>query len=130
MGLAGARFDRRIVYGASLDFRHAGGNADDHARLGHDRESFMHFADEVVQHQLGDIEVADHTVLQRPHRDDIRGRAAHHPLGIGADRERPLGLGVNRHDRRLVDDDTLAANEDKGIRRTEVDADVTGEHDP
>ena len=41
--------------------------------------------DEVAEHRLGDLEVGDHAVLERPHRVDRRRRAPEHLLGLGAD---------------------------------------------
>jgi hypothetical protein len=46
----------------------------------------VHFRDEVLQHLLGDEEVGDDAILQRPYRGDVSGRPAEHPFGIEADR--------------------------------------------
>ena len=55
------------------------------------------------------------------------GRAAHHPLRLGADGEHPLGLGVDRDDRRLGDHDPPVADVDERVGRAEVDPDIAGE---
>jgi hypothetical protein len=91
------------------------------------RETIVHLLDEVAQHLLGDLEVADDAVLERSNRDDVRGGAAHHPLRLGADGEDLSRLEVLRHHRRLADDDALAAHVDERVRRAEVHADVSRE---
>ena len=83
--------------------------------------------DEVLDHLLGHVEVADDAVAQRPDRDDVGRRPADHPLGLGADGQDPLGLGVDRHDRRLAHDDPAIADVDQGVGGPEVDPDVAGE---
>ena len=45
-----------------------------------------HLADEVAQHRLGDVEVRDHPVAQRPRGRDRRRRTTDHSLCIGPDR--------------------------------------------
>ena len=58
----------------------------------------VHLVDEVLDHLLGDVEVADDAVTERPDRDDVGGRPADHALRLGADREHPLGPRVDRDD--------------------------------
>ncbi len=71
--LARAGAQRRLLDGAALDSGDAGRDADDHARV---REAVLvHLLDEVPQHLLGDVEVGDDPVLQRPDRVDRAGRA-------------------------------------------------------
>jgi hypothetical protein len=48
----------------------------------------VHLLDEVAEHLLADLEVGDDAVLQRPDGLDVAGRAADHPLGLGAHGER------------------------------------------
>ena len=50
--------------------------------------ALVHRLDEVAQHPLGDIEVGDDTVLQRPDRHDVPRRPADHPFRLAADRKR------------------------------------------
>ena len=57
----------------------------------------------------------------------LPGRAAEHVLGVLADRLDPAVDLVDGHDRRLVDDDALAARVDAGIGRAQVDGQVTRE---
>src|SRR5579871_4911111 len=128
MRLAGAGFDCGIMHCASLNFGDARWNTDHHARLWHDRETFVHLPDEVVQHQLGDIEIADDTVFEWPNRDDIRRRSANHAFGIRAYGQRSFCLGVDRDHRGLVDNNALTANQHERVRGPEIDADVTGKH--
>ena len=56
------------------------------------------------------------------------GRAADHPLGLGADGDGAAVLDVDGHDRRLVQHDALAAHVDERVGRAEVDRHVAA-HD-
>jgi len=118
------------LHGALLDLGHTGGDADDDARTREQRDAVVHLVDEVLEHVLGDVEVADDAVLQRPDRDDVLRRAAEHPLGLGTDREDRAGLQVLRDDGRLADHDAATADVHERVRRAEVDADITGEQSP
>jgi hypothetical protein len=42
----------------------------------------MRLVDEVLDHLLGDVDVGDHAVAQRPDGLDVVGRLAHHQLGV------------------------------------------------
>ena len=89
--------------------------------------SVVHLVDEVPDHLLGDVEVADDAVAQRPDGNDVRGSPPDHALRLGADGEDALGSGVHGHHRRLADDDAAVADGDEGVRRAEIDADVVTE---
>ena len=54
--------------------------------------------DEIGEHLLGDLEVGDDAVLQRPDRDDMAWRATEHFLGLAAHRFDLLGLLVDGND--------------------------------
>ena len=73
--------------------------------------------DEVGQHALGDLEVGDDAVLHRLDRHDVAWRPTDHLFGLSADRLDPTVQLVDRHDRRLVDDNPLAAGIDAGVLR-------------
>src|SRR5258705_224361 len=113
---------------ALLGLGHTGWDRDDHARSREEERTLVHLADEVVEHLLGDVEVADDAVLQRTDGDDARGGSSDHSLGLGTNREdltRALILG---DDRRLGDHDAAPAHMHERVRRAEIDADVAGEH--
>ena len=57
----------------------------------------------------------------------LAGRPADHPLGLRADRQDPLRLGVDGHDGRLAHDDPAVADVDQRVGCPEVDPDVAGE---
>ena len=57
----------------------------------------------------------------------LPGVRPEHLLRLGADRLDPAGDLVDRDDRRLADDDALAAREDAGVGGAEVDGEVVGE---
>jgi hypothetical protein len=88
----------------------------------------MHLRNEVVEHLLRDVEVGDHTVLQRADGDDVARRASEHGLGLVPHRQdRVVGL-VDRDDRRLVEHDALAAHVDQRVGGAEIDGEIVGEH--
>ena len=127
-GLLGRFLDR-----AALDLGRAAGHAHQHARARPQEARLVHLADEVLEHLLGVGEVGDDAVLHRPDRGDVAGRAAEHPLGLGADRRdraRAADHAVlaHRDHRRLVEHDALAAHVDQGVGRAQVDGQVVGEH--
>ena len=77
----------------------------------------------MLQHLLGDGEVSDHAVAQRPYGADIAGRAAQHFLGFlahGLDALAATGLGADGHHRRLIQDDALVADENQGIGGAQI----------
>jgi hypothetical protein len=84
----------------------------------------VHLLDEVPQHLLGDVEVGDDAVLERPDRGDRPGRAAEHALRLDADRVHLAGALVDRDDGRLGEDDAAAAHVDERVRGAEVDRHV------
>ena len=124
---ARAGVDRRIAHGALLDLGHARRDADQDPRARDASVSVVHLVDEVADHLLGDVEVADDAVAQRPDGDDVRRRAADHPLRLGADGEDALRAGVHGHDARLADDDPAIPDGDERVGRAEVDPDVVTE---
>ena len=86
----------------------------------------MRFADEMLDHLLGDLEVGDDARPQRPDGLNILGRLAHHQLGVVTDRLDLLDTvdGFDGNNRRFVEDDAAAANVDEGVGGSEVDRHV------
>ena len=123
--LAGAGVLGGVLHGALLDAGDARRHADDHARLV--PLAGVHPLDEVAEHLLADLEVGDDAVLQGPDGLDVVGRAAHHPLGLEADGDGLAVVDVDRHDRRLVEDDALATDVDQRVGGAEVDREVAAE---
>ena len=76
--------------------------------------------DEVAEHLLGDVEVGDHAVLQRPDRGDRPGRATEHALGLDADRVDLAGALVDRDDRRLAEHDAAPTHVHERVRGAQV----------
>ena len=124
---AGAGVERGVADGPLLDLGDARRDAQQHPRPGDHADPVVDLVDEVLDHLLGHVEVADDAVAQRPDRDDVGRRPADHPLGLGADRQHALGLGVDRDDGRLAHDDAAVADVDERVGRPEVDPDVAGE---
>ena len=112
-----------LLHGALLDAGDAARHGDDDARLGHPGAP-VHLLDEVPEHPLGDVEVGDHAVLERPDRHDVARGAADHPFGLDPDGDDLAVVGVERHHARLVQDDPPAAHVHQGVGGTEVDRHV------
>ena len=124
---AGPGVEGRVADGALLDLGHARRDAEQHPRPRDEPDPVVDPVHEVLDHLLGDVEVADDAVAQRADRDDVGRRPADHPLGLGADGQDALGLGVDGDDGRLAHDDAAVADMDEGVGGPEVDADVAGE---
>ena len=101
----------------------SGRHADDDARA-HPDVAVVGLLDEVGQHLFGDVEVGDDAILHRLDRDDVAGRAAQHLLRFATDGFDAAVDLVDRHDRRLVDDDAAAFRIDAGIGRPEIDRQI------
>src|SRR3546814_14897241 len=67
-------------------------HADDDLWAG-EAAAIVHLADKVLDHLLGDFEIRDDAVAQRPDRHDVAGRAAEHHLGLVADRSEERRVG-------------------------------------
>src|ERR1044072_752279 len=112
--LAGAGGRARLLDRALLDARHAGGHADDDARM---RPAvLMDLLDEVAQHLLRHVEVGDDAVLQRADRRDRPRRAAEHPLRLDPHGVHFAAARVDRDDRRLGQPHAAPAPVDEGVR--------------
>ena len=81
---------------------------------------------EMPQHRLGHFEIRDDAVLQRPHGDDVGGRAAEHPLGFVADRQHLVRARLHRDHRRFAQNDALILDVNQRVGRAEIDPDVAG----
>ena len=84
--------------------------------------------DEMLDHLLGDLEVVDHAVSERPEGLNVVRRLADDDLGVGAycpDASNPI-RGLDRNNGRLVDHDPLSRRVDKGIGGPKVHCDGPG----
>jgi len=120
---------RGVGHRALLDFGHARRNSEHHARVAHVPRPIVRAGDEMTNHLLGVLEVRDHAVAQRTHRDDVGGRATEHSSGFSPDGEHLAGALAHCNDRWLVDDDAAPADVHQGVGGPEVDAHV-GRPDP
>ena len=84
----------------------------------------VHLLDEVAEHLLGDVEVGDDAVLERPDRRDRARRAAEHALRLDADGVDVARALVDRDDGRLGEHDAAAAHVDERVGGAEVDGHV------
>src|ERR1700733_1333605 len=122
VGAAGAGREAGLLDRAFLDPGNPGGDTDDDARTGEAVGAGR--LDEVAQHLLGNLEVGDDTVLERPDRGYRARRASQHPLRLAPDRGDVAGARVDRHHRRLREHNSPAADVDKGVSRAQVDSHV------
>ena len=88
----------------------------------------MHLVDEMPQHRLGDLEVRNDPVLQRPDGHDVAGGAPEHPLRLVAHGQHVIRPRPHRHHRGLAQDDAVIFYINQGVRRPEIDADIVREH--
>ena len=91
----------------------------------------MHLANEVLQHLLGDIEIGNDAVLQRPDGGDVARSAAKHALGLDAHRLDHLaavgaGTVADGHYRRLLQHDAASTHRNQRVGRAKVDGQVAG----
>src|SRR3954469_14894908 len=120
--LTGAGAQARLLDRPLLDPGHTGGDADDDARMS--PAVLVHLLNEVPQHLLCDIEVGDHTVLERADRGDGAGRAAEHALGLDPDGMDLARAAVDRDHAGLREDNAAAAHVDERVRGSEIDGHI------
>ena len=118
-----ARFHGRLNDRALFDLRHAGRHADDHAGL--DERKFADFFEELVEHFLGHLIVRNNAVAKRPHGHNIARRSSEHVSRRRADLKHLAGVLIDRHNRRLAQDNSLALFIDQNIRGTKIDTDIS-----
>jgi hypothetical protein len=121
--LAGFRAIGAVDHGSPLDLRDAGRDADDHARAAPGVRPLRAF-DETGQHALRSVEVGDDAVAHRPNRGNRRRGAAQHRARVVAYGLRLVARGVDRHYRRLVEDDATASREHNRVGGSEVNRQV------
>jgi hypothetical protein len=120
--LAGAGREAGLLHRPLLDSGHPRGNADDDPRVG--EAAGVKRGDEVPQHLLGDLEVGDHAVFQRPDRGDRAGRAAEHPLCFDADGVDVAAERIDRDHRGLREDNSAPSHIDERVGGSQVDGHV------
>ena len=128
--LAGAGVFHRLADGAALHLGAAVGHTDHHAGDGAHQAAFLHLADEVLQHLLGNGVVGDHAIAHGADGGDVGGGAAEHLLGIdahGLDLLVALGIKAYRDHRWFVEHDPLVSDVDQGVCGAEVNGQVIDE---
>ena len=112
----------RVGDGASFDLGDGRRHADDDLRSREpaDADALQQQAD----HSLGDLEVGDGAATQRPHGDDVAGRAPDHLPRLAAGRQHFAGLAVEGDDRRLVQHDAAALHVHQRVGCAEIDCEV------
>ena len=119
--MARARLLSGFLYGTLLHHRHPRGDADHDART-EDNAASDHLVDEEAQHALRDVIVRNHAVAQRADGDDIAGRTSDHLPCLLADGEHLIRITVDRHNRRLLQDNPLPLHIDEHICRPQINS--------
>ena len=122
---ARASLHRRLNDSALLDLGHAARNADNDAGL--DEGKADDLFQELLEHFFRHLIVGDHTVAQRAHRNDVARRPPEHIAGSRADLKHLACIFIHGHDRRLAEHNAAALLIDQNVRRSKVDADVSGQ---
>ncbi len=124
--IACARPDGGILNSAPLDFGNPGGNGNNDA--GCDESFFaVHLVDEITEHCFRDLKVCNHAVLHGANRGDVARSAAQHFFRFRTNCADFFGGGIDRHHAWFAQHNTFILGENKGVRGSEVDADVVGE---
>ncbi len=125
VGAVGARAPGRLLDGPPLHLGDGGRDADQHP--GPVEPGDPGSLQQQPDHPLGDVEVGDGTLAQRPHGHDVARRPADHLPRFVAHGQHVLGPGVEGDDRRLVEDDAPAARVDEGVGGAEIDGQVSSQ---
>src|SRR5439155_5819567 len=123
----GASLNGGVEHGATFDVGVPSGYAH-HDHGAEQRVLTDHLADEVAQHRLGDQVVGDDAVAHGTADDDAARGAAQHRAGVRAHRHDAVVRRRIGHHGGLVEHDAAALDVDEHVGRTQVDADVLGEH--
>jgi hypothetical protein len=115
----------RFVHGAFLHLGDSRWHRDDDPRP-KPSAPVVDLADEMPEHRLGHFIIGDHPVAQRSHRHDVARGPPKHPFGVIPDRENLVGARLHRHHRGFAENNPVVPQIDQGVRRPEVDADVSG----
>ena len=100
-------------------------HADDDLGFGKGR-SFVHLADEMLDHLFGGVKVGNHAFAHRADRLDAAGRPAQHQLGVFAHGEHLFDtvLDVIGDNRRFGQDDALAFYVYQSVSRSEINGHI------
>ena len=89
---------RRFAHRSLFHLCNAGWHCDNYPRS-HPYPAVVHLANEMAQHRLGNLEIGNHPVLQRTHRNNVRRSAAEHALGFVTNCKDAISAGLHRHNR-------------------------------
>jgi hypothetical protein len=78
----------------------------------------------MAQHDLGDIDIRDHAILEWSYRHDAFRRTAEHALRFQPNALDALGAALDGYHRRLVEDNALALYVDERVGGAQIDRDV------
>jgi hypothetical protein len=85
----------------------------------------VHLLNEVTKHLLRDVEICDHTVLERPNRLDGPGRSSEHALRLEPDGVHLAAANVDCHYRWLRKYDPPTTHVNERVGGSEVHGHVT-----
>lgn len=111
----------RVTYGTNLDVGTARRDRDHHLQRRAEQSAiaFDH-TDQSAEHQFSGVEIGDHTIFQRADRTDILMGFTMHLAGLLTDSHQLTGMLVDRHDRRLIDNDFTVVYDNR-VGRPQVD---------
>ena len=128
--LAGAGGEGGLAHGPLLDLGDPRGDRDDDAGP-EQAAAVVSPPDEVAEHRLGDVEVGNDAVLQRPDGPDRPGGPPEHLLRLladGADLVDPAGIRLHGDDRGLVRHDPSSLGVYERVGGPEIDREIVREH--
>ena len=111
---------RRVAHRANLHIGTARRDRDHHLQRRAEQTAiaFDH-TDQSPKHQFCRIEISDHAIFQRTDCTNILMGFTMHLAGLLTDSHQLTGMLVDRHDRRLIDND-FAVVYDNRVGRTQV----------
>jgi hypothetical protein len=80
--------------------------------------------EEIAEHFFGDVEVGDHSVLERTNRQNAVRRTPQHSFRLEPDALDLAGRFLDGHYGGLVEHDALTFDVDEGIGRAQINRDL------
>ena len=85
---------------------------------------FMNAANEIFQHDLGNIKLGDDAIAQRTNDSDIARRTSHHGLGLQANGQWLAQSLINCHPGGFINNNALTAHIYQCIRGPQINCNI------